>query len=163
MSLIYGALAGYFFFHSAALYFRTLQEHKLVFIAAISLATILAIRPVYFMFKPKTLYYQEHQAIMQQIKMLSNQHPVKVYTPGYLLIAAPYYYNYQVPASITFSNYSDTSTTGGSTAKKYLILNKKLNSIPSFTDALSTDSVLTTYKTSKLIFEKEPLQLFIIE
>ncbi len=98
-SLLYGLLGLYFAGHIALLLYGRNISYKIV---ALVLAAVFAIRPVYFMLKPKALYYKEHQAALNALHNNSHTGSALVLAPVYLYDAIPVYYGYKPVTQVTF-------------------------------------------------------------
>lgn len=160
VGFVYGLLSIYFAIHTTWLYFKTRASHLLIYTALAAIILAFAVRPVYFMVKPKLLYYQTHQNLAQFLRdRASADEPVQVFLPQYLYYARGYFLQYEEVVGMQIHKYEDVSPASSDTARLFLI-NRQLNTNPSFHDSSQQGLLLNTAEHGTLIWQEGPLELY---
>lgn len=155
----YILLAIYFFWCSS---YQSGKTKVPVKVTLAVLALILLIRPMYFMVKPKVLYYDEHQDVVAYLKVHAPNEGTVLYAPAYFTKAASYYGNFNGNRLIQTVHYSPVKLIDNR-AVKYLLINDKINSQTPFTESIDNEAVLELFPEKKLVYQSGPLFLYKVD
>lgn len=155
---VYALSALYFALHSICLYLKHKPRHLLPYAALASVTLCLAIRPAYFMLREKTLHYQEHKNIITVLEQHASEAQItSAIVPNYLLSSKNHFLEYKQVSGLKFYSYHDTTTAG---KRSLLLVNRSLNSNPSYYGSAPGKALLNAAKQGKLVWKEGPVELY---